>query len=425
MIKMYELDISEELMCELIGKRFVSMPTMVFEMTEEVDPERLRYAADLVMRKHPYFNTRLVKHGVSFKLDENHEEFPVHKAELSDVLEFGNKVSGNYQWMLTYSGNRIFVDVSHYITDGSGAQVFASELIEYYAEYLETNTKISIVEDKKRIAAECALPSDIAADASVKPFYKQKNWQAAKFKDNVFTDKDSEGFILFTIGLDEVKKAARKAEVSPFAVFAPLLARAARVLVKPEEDSRSIGVMFPFSARNLFDSVTFHNFVPTRTVIYDYDKLSNIDIELAATACRAQMDLLTQKEDIIVELTQKAMAKSMLSNDTARAAITANLNSAIHNPSQITFTFMSHSRLSEAARRHLVRNYFAVNASSGLNYVICVGINDGKSVFLSIPDNFTSADFYNELRKEFSEDGIIYEEEYINYPCARFSLLAE
>ena len=424
-MKMYDLDISEELMCELIDKRLVSMPTMVFEMTEEVDLNGLKYASDIVMRKHPYFKTRLIKQGISFKLEENNEEFPIREATLSDIIEFGGRENGNYQWMLTYNGNKIYVDVSHYITDGSGAQAFASELIEYYANYLEGKIEDDIQKDEKKIEAECALPSDIAADPSVKPFFRQKEWHAAKFKENVFTDKDSEEFVLFSISLNEVKKAAKRAEVSPFAVFAPLLAHAVKVLVTPEENSSSIGVMFPFSARKLFNATTFHNFVPTRTIIYDYDKLSKIDVELASTVCRAQMDLLTQKEDVIVELTQKAMARAMLSNDTARATIIQQLNNAIHNPSQITFTFMSQSRLSDVAEKHLTRNYFATNASRGINYVICTGINDGKSVHLSIPRNFESEEFYNQLREEFNDTGIVYEEELIKYPCARFSKLAE
>ena len=72
-----------------------------------------------------------------------------------------------------------------------------------------------------------------------------------------------------------------------------------------------------------------------------------------------------------------------------------------------------------------MRNYFAVNASRGLNYVICVGINDGKYVHLSIPNNFKTEDFYNELRGEFNEAGIAYSEERMKYPSARFSNLAE
>lgn len=416
--KTYPLDVAEQLMCDQIASGVISMTTAVFELDHPVCPDALQFAAEQVLKRHPYLATRLRSDGLNFYLEENNLPFIIREATIDTPLCFGDETNNYYQWMLTYSGNCIYVDKSHFIMDGSAAHFWTAELFEHYTRYVSGDRSELPPLSPEELADESALPTDIAYDPDAKPFYTPEEIRPTPFKPGVFKQGPVTECVVVSIPLEDIKLRARKAEVSPFATIAPILFKASLPLLEEEEDGdKIVCAMMPVSARAMFGTNTFHNFAGTKTLCYYHNRMKDMPYEKAATIYRSRLDLLTQKEDIAVAYTQRRNLRPMLDDAQKRQAISGLMNKSVHNPNQITYTHMSKAKLSDEARSHLRRCYLVT--TSELPNIICVAITESGYVNLTFPDNFATGEFFDSLYACLREIGISFSTERIYYPLQR------
>lgn len=416
--KTYPLDVAEQLMCDQISAGVISMTTAVFELDHPVRPDALQFAAEQILKRHPYLATRLRCDGINFYLEENDLPVIIREASIDTPLQFGDETNNYYQWMLTYSGNCIYVDKSHFIMDGSAAHFWTAELFEHYIRFINGDRSELPPPSAETLADECALPTDIAYDPDAKPFYTPADVRPTPFKPGVFKDKPCTECVVVSIPLDDIKAHARRAEVSPFATIAPILFKASLPLLEEEADGdKTVCAMMPVSGRAMFGTNTFHNFAGTKVLCYYHNRMKDMPYEQAATICRSRLDLLTQKEDIAVAYTQRRNLRPMLDDPQKRQAIAGVMNKSIYNPNQITYTHMSKSKLSDTARAHLRRCYLVT--TNDLPNIICVAITENGSVNLTFPDNFATGEFFDSLYACLREIGISFTSERIYYPLQR------
>lgn len=417
-LKIYPLDVGEQLMCDYISSGIITLPTSVLELNAPVCREALQFAAEQLCRHHPYLATRLRHDGLNYYLEENHLPILIREATLDTPLCFGDETNNFYQWMVTYSGNCIYVDNSHFIMDGSAVHFELAELLEHYVRYLSGDRTEHPLASPEQIADECALPTDIAYDPEAKPFYTPKVIQSTPFKPGVFKEGPVTECVLISLSLEQIKQRARKAESSPFSVILPLLFKACLPLLEQEEDGdRTVCAMIPVSNRPLFNTNTFHNFVETETLYYYHNRMKDMPYETAATIYRGRLDLLTQRGDISTRYIQWRNLRSMVNNPETRKVISSAINQCVHNPNQITYTHMSREMISDAVRPYLKQCYMVT--TSQLQYIICVGITELGSINLTFPDNFATGEFFDALRDSFREVGFSYTEKRIYYPVQR------
>lgn len=416
--KTYPLDVAEQLMCDQIHAGVITMTTAVFELDQPVCPEALEFAAGQILRRHPYLATRLRCDGIQYYLEENDLPPVIREATIDTPLTFGDSSNNYYQWMLTYSGSCIYIDKSHFIMDGSAAHFWTAELLEHYTRYLNGDRSDMPPLSPEELADECALPTDIAYDPEAKPFYTPEEVRPTPFRPGVFREGPVTECVVVSIPVTAIKQRARKAEVSPFAVIAPILFQASLSLLEEEEDGdKLVCAMMPVSARPMFGTNTFHNFAGTKTLCYYHKRMKDMPYEKVSTIFRSRLDLLTQKEDISVAYSQRRALRPMLEDPEKRRSISGLMNKSVHNPNQITYTHMSKAKLSDEARAHIRRCYLVT--TSQLPNIICVGITEKDQVNLTFPDNFATGEFFDNLFRCLDELGLPHSRERIYYPVQR------
>ena len=131
-------------------------------MTEPVDAGALREAADLAIGRFPYFAVRLVKKGEEYVLQ--HNPAPLTITHGSRAVALGSEESGQHLTAVSYDGDRIYIDSSHFLTDGNGTFPFIKTMLYCYLHILHPDEEFDI--------SGIALPDSevTAAEAEDYPF---------------------------------------------------------------------------------------------------------------------------------------------------------------------------------------------------------------------------------------------------------------
>ena len=161
------------------------------EMTEPVNADALRKAADLTIKRYPYFSVKLAKKDEKYVLIHNDAPLPVNPG--SRAIALGGSESRGHLFALAYDNNRIYVDTSHFNTDGNGKFPFIKTLLYCYLHILHP--------DEEFDTAGISLPdSEIPADETDDyPFpddpVETKQLGSNKIPEDVFIlDEQPEGY---------------------------------------------------------------------------------------------------------------------------------------------------------------------------------------------------------------------------------------
>ena len=127
---------------------------MCITMTDPVDPELLAAALKKATPRFPYFAVRLVKRAAECSdPDRLIEEYILKPNPLPFVVSPGGRAvvlgSPESNWHLNafaYDGNRLYIDSSHFITDGNGIFPFIRTILFYYLSALHTEAGLDPVQ---------------------------------------------------------------------------------------------------------------------------------------------------------------------------------------------------------------------------------------------------------------------------------------
>ena len=103
-------------------------------MTEPIHPGALREAADSAITRYPYFSVRLVREGETYALAYN--DAPLVISAGGRAVPLGGAESGYHLFALAYDGPVLYIDTSHFLTDGNGKFPFIKTLLYCYLHIL-------------------------------------------------------------------------------------------------------------------------------------------------------------------------------------------------------------------------------------------------------------------------------------------------
>lgn len=116
------------------GKDLYNTIRIALGMTEPVNADALREAADLAIKRYPYFSVKLARRGEEYVL--LHNDAPLTITKGGRAIPLGGAESGGHLFALAYDNDRIYVDTSHFITDGNGSFPFIKTLLYCYLHIL-------------------------------------------------------------------------------------------------------------------------------------------------------------------------------------------------------------------------------------------------------------------------------------------------
>ena len=128
----YRIDNVAKVFLATIGKRDTRSFRLSCTLKEDVDPELLQQAVISAIEDRPQVQVR-IRRGLFWHYMEDTDIMPVVKKEddrICPLLYIPSKTMLHYQ--VTYFGNRINLDISHVLADGTGGMEFLNIIVLDY-----------------------------------------------------------------------------------------------------------------------------------------------------------------------------------------------------------------------------------------------------------------------------------------------------
>ena len=117
----------------IAGEGMTNTYRISIELNEEIQPELLQKALDIVLPKFNVFNVRLRMGVFWYFFEENNKPAPrVTEEELFPCRFIRPNKNNSYLFHVSYYKCRINLEVFHVLTDGMGGMTFAKELVYQY-----------------------------------------------------------------------------------------------------------------------------------------------------------------------------------------------------------------------------------------------------------------------------------------------------
>lgn len=269
----------------------LELPYFVFELKDPVRPELLCRAARQAVALHPLFGTSLVLDGIYYlEKDSGWEQHPE-----GTVIAGG---AGRRLWEISCVGRKVILTGSHALADGMGFMQFAATVFHLYFELCgvrfseAARTDLPEAPEKTTVPPGDLCPELPDACVGVPHFPAPSPLPAA-----CFSAEESHSIHFFEFSENELRRFANRSETSVFSVVACLLARAAEETFQLREGCISVRV--PVDCRRAFGICTDHNFSQGFSLCYRPEKMSRLPDALVEMAFRSQLDLYTDRDNLI------------------------------------------------------------------------------------------------------------------------------
>lgn len=260
-IKWDRLDNTANLFPVIAGERLTNTYRISAILTEDIDPELLQQAVDIVTPKIPGFNLRLRKGVFWYYFEENGKKAPTVREEDTYPCRFIHASRNrSYLFRVTYYGKRINVEAFHVLTDGMGIIAFLKEIVYQYL-------RLSHPELADKVSDGLSTETSLNRDDSFIANYKGSSKSVYKVK-KAFLIKgerlphDAFGLMHGYIDVAELKKISKEKygiSINEYLVACFIYAAYKENRGRITKD-RPLRVAVPVNLRPFFDSITTKNF---------------------------------------------------------------------------------------------------------------------------------------------------------------------
>ena len=165
----YPLDNAAKIFPAIISKRMTSLFRVSATLKKPINIKKLQLALDKMITRCPYFNVRL-KAGMFWYFFEKNKNPPKLMADSKyPCMNYNIKKRKNHLFRVLPYNNRIAIEFSHGLTDGTGAMLFLKSLI---AEYLEISGVFST--DKSGLLPAESIPDKTEIEDGFKVHYNKE-----------------------------------------------------------------------------------------------------------------------------------------------------------------------------------------------------------------------------------------------------------
>ena len=230
------------------------------ELYEDIQPELLQKALDIVLPKFNLFNVRLRMGVFWYYFEENNKPAPrVNEEELFPCRYIKPNKNNSYLFHVSYYKRRINLEVFHVLTDGMGGMTFLKELVYQYLR-LAHEEFYDKVEDK------LCDDTSLNAEDSFEKNYKKNSKKGYLMRKAYLIHqkklaKGEFGVMHGLINIPELKEVTKKYGVSINEYLVGTFAWATYVQCLHKSPSKNpIRIAVPVNLRPYFNSNTTKNF---------------------------------------------------------------------------------------------------------------------------------------------------------------------
>lgn len=267
----FRLDNAAKIFPSIITKRTTTIFRITCYTKEYVDPNLLSRAVSEIIERFPYYKVRL-KRGIFWHYLQSNENDIIVLPETEDPCrKISYKKNNYYLFRILYFKNKISVEFSHILTDGTGALIFLKSLVTHYFKLQGIQIK-----DYKGVFNPDGQPEVEEFEDSYRKHYNNLIPNPRK-KDKAFhvpeklIDANKYNIITAEISSFEVLKISKKYKVSltEFIIAHYIYSIYKYIINKPEKITNKllnpIRIMVPVNLRKIYKSSSMRNFFLTVT----------------------------------------------------------------------------------------------------------------------------------------------------------------
>lgn len=234
-------------------------------LTEQVDPARMREAIKIILPRFPYFQVLLKPGFFWYYFEKTTKPTPLHEDKHYPCTQY-EKSWAVSPIHLYFKDNRLFLEISHALSDGYGGTVFLKALLNSYFKVEQNEEEeYNILQTPNQEEWEDAC--DKYFDPSVPP---QKRGQAAF---HLPYKRVPPGIYYSTTGILPLKEVLSRAKADGGSLTQWLSAKYIAVLAEMIQDNNwkpaPIVLNVPVDLRHLYPSKTLRNFFVSLTPMID------------------------------------------------------------------------------------------------------------------------------------------------------------
>lgn len=259
-IRWYKLDNTAHLFPVIAGENMTNVYRISVELQEDIMPEPLQEALDIVLPKFDVFNVRLRRGVFWFYFEENGKKAPkVHEENTFPCRFIRQNRNRSYMFRVTYYKKRINLEVFHILTDGMGGINFLRELTYQYLRIVHEELRDDGID---RLSKDTSLNRE---DSFMQNYKQSKKSGFARQKAYLIKQEKLSpgelGLMHGKMSIDKLKTAARSYGASINEYLVAVFAWSIYVeCLHTMPSNKPIRIAVPVNLRPYFDSVTTRNF---------------------------------------------------------------------------------------------------------------------------------------------------------------------
>lgn len=375
-------------------------------MRDLVEPDTLRYAVETTMKRYPYFCVELKK-AEDYYFAQNDRPIVITNSLTGVEL---NTAGSNYHFVsFSWKDNWIIMDISHAITDGTGAYEVIRTFLFYY---VSSRYGVKLEEEGIRLAGD-----DISIEEWEDPVLKAQDLPIPPRTEmpkslNVVSAaglEDDKAPTVYSIAIpeDEFMRFNIQNDGSPATMVSLFLSRAIAKLYPDREDVIRIA-MTVNQRKALKVPLAHHSLVGG--VMLEYKKeMRNWSLDRQATIYRGMVFAQTMDEAVLAGVaSQKGISQMILSkqDDKERVAVAQMIGDMAEKILSATVSYVGKANYKEA--ENYIRDFRTWTNASGNYILIEIAAVNGK-FSLDFIQPFRSPLYVNAFLKELEENGTTYD----------------
>ena len=382
-------------------------------MRDLIDPEILRRAVDMTMKRYPYFCVELQKKEGRYVFAENHR--PVVITDSLHGVDLNSEDSNYHMIAFCRKDNWIVLDVFHGMTDGTGAYEVVRTLLYYYCS---ERYNVKLKEEGIRLVGD-EIPEEEWIDPVVSrtdlPSPKQNELMSDAL--NLITEaglKEDHCHTVYSIAISETEfvRFNLDNDGSPGTMFSLLLSRAIAKLFP--EAGNTIRIALCVNQRKALHAPLAHQSLVGGVMLEYKDKMRDCSLDKQATAYREMVFAQTQEDNVLMGIASFKGINGMLltkESDQERLGIVSYINSLASKLTTATVSYVGKADYKEAEQ--YIRDFRLWTSPMGNNLLVEISAVNGRFT-LDFLQSFSSPVIVNSFLKELDESGIIYDLQDVN-----------
>lgn len=302
-INWYKLDNAGKLFPSIATLRCTTVFRLSVSLKENVNPEILQLALSRLIKRMPYYQVNL-KRGFFWYYLEKADNIPlVEKEKDYPCMYLDFLKSGYFPYRVLYFFTRISVEMSHFLTDGTGALIFLKSLI---AEYLKL--KGAVIPQRNGILDTEEIPDEKEYEDSFKKYNTGSSKKVMQPKPAMhfpfpLIERGKYFIVTGIMQADKAVELAKKHNVTLTVLFLTFYIETVLDFIKLSPQYlknnmfKPVSMNVPVNLRSIFESKTMRNFFISISPFVNPDD-ETLDFDKILSLITEQMKIGVEKENL-------------------------------------------------------------------------------------------------------------------------------